>query len=148
MMIETFITSVALEPSVILERIGTAEDGAVLLFLGTVRATNERKRVLGMRYEAFGAMAERVLREIAGQASKRWSLSGVVVGHRTGELSVGEPSVVVAVASPHRAEAFEAGRWVIDEIKARLPIWKQEHYSEGSVWLEGRVPPVPETTHE
>jgi len=93
-------------------------------------------------------MAERVLREIADQASDRWSLSDLVIGHRTGELRVGEPSVVVGVASPHRNEAFEAGRWVMEEIKARLPVWKQEHYAEGSAWLEGSVPPVPEATHE
>lgn len=147
-MIETFLTTSALEPAAVLARIGTAEDGAVLLFTGTVRATNEGRRVKGMRYEAYGAMAERVLREIAEQASTRFSLSDVVVGHRTGELRIGEASVVVGVASPHRNAAFEAGRWVMDEIKARLPVWKQEHHAEGSAWLDGRIPAVPEATHE
>lgn len=147
-MIESFITACPLEAAAVLGRIGTAEDGAILLFTGTVRATNEGRRVKGMRYEAYGAMAERVLRDIADQAAARWSLSDVVVGHRTGELGVGEPSVVVGVASPHRNEAFEAGRWVMEEIKARLPVWKQEHYADGSVWLGGRIPGVPEATHE
>jgi molybdopterin synthase catalytic subunit len=148
-MIETFLTPAPLEPGAILERLGSPGDGALLLFAGTVRHTNEGRPVDGMRYEAYGAMAERVLREIAEGAAQRWPVTDVVVAHRTGELRIGEVSVVVGVASPHRNEAFEAGRHIMEDIKSRLPVWKQEHYVEGSsAWLQGRVPPVPEATHE
>jgi molybdopterin synthase catalytic subunit len=148
-MIDTFLTAAPLDPGSVLDRLGTPGDGALLLFAGTVRDTNDGQRVEGMRYEAYGGMAERVLREIADDVARRWPVTDLVVAHRTGELRIGEISVVVGVASPHRNEAFEAGRYVMEEIKSRLPVWKQEHYVEGSsAWLEGRVPPVPEATHE
>jgi len=147
-MVDSFLTTAPLDPGSILDRLGTPADGALLLFAGTVRDTNEGRRVEGMRYDAYGAMAERVLREIADSAAGRWPVTDLVVAHRTGELRIGEISVVVGVAAPHRNEAFEAGRFVMEEIKSRLPIWKQEHYAEGSAWLDGRIPPVPEATHE
>jgi len=127
--------------------VGAPEDGAVLLFLGTVRNQNEGRRVVGMRYDAYVAMAESVLAEIAAEAATRLGTDRIVVAHRIGNLRVGEVSVAIAVSSPHRAEAYEASRYVIEEIKKRLPVWKEEHYAEGDArWLEGQVPPVPEAT--
>jgi molybdopterin synthase catalytic subunit len=91
-------------------------------------------------------MAERVLREIAGEAANTYGATHVAAVHRTGDLAIGDVSVAVAVSTPHRADAFTAGRWVIDELKRRLPVWKKEHYVDGSRWLDGSSPPVPETS--
>lgn len=143
----TWITTEPLDPAAILAMVGAPEDGAVLLFLGTVRNQNDGRRVVGMRYDAYVAMAESVLAEIAAEASTRLGTDRIVVAHRIGPLRVGEVSVAIAVSSPHRAEAYEASRHAIEEIKKRLPVWKEEHYAEGDArWLEGQVPPVPEAT--
>lgn len=134
----TWITQEPIDVDQVLSRVGTPADGAVLLFLGTVRDHNDGRRVRGMRYEAYVAMADRVLREIAEEASVRAATDRIAAVHRIGELAVGEISVAIAISSPHRAEAFEGGRWIIEEIKRRLPVWKEEHYIEGSRrWLEG-----------
>lgn len=143
----TWITTEPLDPAAVLAMVGAPNDGAVLLFLGTVRNQNEGRRVVGMRYDAYVAMAESVLAEIAAEAATRLGTDRIVVAHRIGTLRVGEVSVAIAVSSPHRAEAYEASRYVIEEIKKRLPVWKEEHYTEGDArWLEGQVPPVPEAT--
>lgn len=143
----TWITTEPLDPAAVLAMVGAPNDGAVLLFLGTVRNQNEGRRVVGMRYDAYVAMAESVLAEIAAEAATRLGTDRIVVAHRIGTLRVGEVSVAIAVSSPHRAEAYEASRYVIEEIKKRLPVWKEEHYAEGDArWLEGQVPPVPEAT--
>ena len=143
----TWITTEPLDPAAILAMVGAPADGAVLLFLGTVRNRNDGRRVVGMRYDAYVAMAESVLAEIAAEAATRLGTDRIVVAHRIGPLRVGEVSVAIAVSSPHRAEAYEASRYVIEEIKKRLPVWKEEYYAEGDArWLEGQVPPVPEAT--
>jgi molybdopterin synthase catalytic subunit len=145
--VRTWITTEPLDPAAVLAMVGAPNDGAVLLFLGTVRNQNEGRRVVGMRYDAYVAMAESVLAEIAAEAATRLGTDRIVVAHRIGTLRVGEVSVAIAVSSPHRAEAYEASRYVIEEIKKRLPVWKEEHYAEGDArWLEGQVPPVPEAT--
>lgn len=142
---KSWITTEPLDPTAILGMIGAEEDGAVLLFLGIVRDHNDGRRVSGMRYDAYVPMAEKVLGEIAAEAAARLGTDRIVVAHRIGELQIGEASVAIAVSSPHRAEAYEASRYVIEEIKKRLPVWKEEHYIEGDArWLDGQVPPVPE----
>lgn len=144
---KSWITTEPLDPAAILEMVGAPEDGAALLFLGIVRDHNDGRRVAGVRYDAYVGMAEAVLAEIAAEAAARLGTDRVVVAHRIGELRVGEVSVAIAVSSPHRAEAYEASRYVIEEIKKRLPVWKEEYYAEGDArWLEGQVPPVPEAT--
>jgi len=112
-------------------------DGAVVSFLGSVRAANRGRRVLWLEYEAYPAMAERELARIADEARRRWPVSAVAVVHRTGRVEVGEASVAVAVAAPHRAEAFEACRYVIETLKRTVPIWKKEVFEDGAVWVEG-----------
>jgi molybdopterin synthase catalytic subunit len=88
-------------------------------------------------------MAERTLTEIASEAQDRFNPSRIAVVHRTGELEIGEVSVAIAVSTPHRADAFDAVRHVIEELKKRLPVWKKEHYVTGEErWLEGTVPPA------
>jgi molybdopterin synthase catalytic subunit len=112
-------------------------DGALCLFVGVVRNENEGRPVLHLEYEAYEEMALAVLEEIAGEARRRWPVSEVRIVHRLGRIEIGEASVAVAVASPHRGEAFEACRYAIDTLKATAPIWKKEFYADGAVWLEG-----------
>ncbi len=135
------VTSDPIEPAVVLERVGTPEDGAVALFLGIVRNSNDGRPVSGMEYEGYGDMAREQLAAIVREAAGRANSDRVAVVHRLGELEVGEVSVAIAVSSPHRAEAFDAARYVIEEIKTRLPIWKRERYLDGEAeWLEGHLP--------
>lgn len=115
-------------------------DGAAVLFVGVVRNSNDGQAVTGMRYDAYEAMAHLVLTAIVEEAAARWGLEHVVAVHRIGELTVGEVSVAIAVSSPHRGEAYEASRYVIEQIKVRLPVWKQERYeAAGARWLAGET---------
>jgi molybdopterin synthase catalytic subunit len=137
-----WITRAPIEPATVLAMVGAAEDGAVVLFLGAVRDHNAGRPVSGMRYEAYEAMAASVLGTIAVEAMERLGTDRLAVVHRIGDMEVGDVSVAVAASSPHRAEAFDAARYVIEEIKRRLPVWKEEHYVEGEPrWLEGTPPP-------
>jgi len=119
---------------------GTTETGATGAFVGTVRATPSEevgKQVVRLDYEAHPTLAEETMRALAHQAAEKWPLARVVAIHRTGSCEVGEPTVVIACSSPHRAEALEACRWLIDEIKVAAPIWKKEIYTDGSSWVGG-----------
>ncbi len=137
------ITSDPLDPTRALNRVGSSEDGAVLLFLGTVRNHADGRSVAGIRYEGYHEMALSMLRRIAEEASARFDTPNLAVVHRLGRLGIGEVSVAVAVSSPHRAEAYGASRYVMEEIKRRLPVWKKELYVEGAPeWVRGTVPPV------
>ena len=113
------------------------QDGALCLFLGVVRNENDGQRVLHLEYEAYEEMALPLMEELAAEAARRWPVSAVRVVHRLGRMEIGEASVAVAVASPHRAEAFAACRYVIDTLKATVPIWKKEFYEDGAVWQDG-----------
>lgn len=139
----TDVTRDVIDPQAVLERVGSPADGAAVLFLGTVREQNDGRPVSGMRYDAFVEMAGPVLGEIAGEAAARAGTDRIAVLHRVGELTVGEISVAIAVSSPHREAAFDAARYIIEQIKQRLPVWKQERYVAGDArWLDGSVPPV------
>ena len=130
----------AIDPARVLAMVGGPADGAVLLFLGTVRDHADGRAVDGLRYEAYQEMAEDVLAEIAREAAERLGTHRIAVVHRVGELSIGDVSVAIAVSSPHRAEAFQASRYVIEEIKKRLPVWKREQYVDGEAgWVPGRT---------
>jgi molybdopterin synthase catalytic subunit len=136
------VTRDVIDAQQVLARIGSSADGAAVLFLGTVREQNDDRPVTGMRYDAYVEMAEPVLRAIAEEAAERAGSDRVAVEHRIGELNVGDISVAIAVSTPHRAESFDAARYVIEQIKLRLPVWKHEHYTDGaSQWLAGSVPP-------
>lgn len=139
----------AIDPAAVLARVGDDGDGAVILFVGTVRNHAEGRPVSGMTYEAYGDMAESVLSEILVEVHSRWETDRLAVVHRTGALELGEASVAIAVSTPHRADAFDASRYVIEQIKKRLPVWKHEHFVDGaSRWVEGQVPPVPDTVED
>lgn len=125
------------------------EDGAALLFVGIVRNHNDGRSVGHLSYDSYAEMAERVLEEIVEEAESRWSVGGIAVVHRIGRLEIGETSVAIAVAAPHRGEAYEASRYIIEELKKRAPIWKREGYVDGdSEWLGGQLPGVAEGAHE
>lgn len=116
---------------------GDPGHGAVAVFVGVVRNSHEGRSVAAVSYDAFEPLAAKTLAAIALEAAGRFR-ARVAVEHRLGRLLVGEASVAIAAGSPHRAEAFDACRWVIEEIKRRLPVWKQEHYvGGGNSWLEG-----------
>ncbi|MDT8367632.1 MAG: molybdenum cofactor biosynthesis protein MoaE [Longimicrobiales bacterium] len=132
------LTDTSLDPADLLEAVADPAHGASLLFVGTVRDHADGRPVSGMRYEAYVAMAEHVLHEIAEEAASCLGRGAIAVTHRIGTLAIGETSVAIAVASPHRAPAWEAGRYVIEEIKRRLPVWKHEDYADGEAsWVEG-----------
>ena len=122
----------------------TAErDGAVCVFVGVVRNENGGRPVSHLEYEAYEEMALPLMEQIEAETRARWPVTDVRLVHRLGRLQIGEASVAVAVASPHRAEAFAACRYAIDTLKAKVPIWKKEFYADGSQWLEG-ARPVPD----
>lgn len=112
-------------------------DGAVALFVGTVRDHNQGRKVLHLEYETYAEMAEAEMQRIESAALARFEISRVGLVHRTGRLEIGEASVVAAVAAAHRGPAFEACRFVIDSLKQSVPIWKKEVFEGGEVWIEG-----------
>lgn len=114
----------------------TPADGALCVFTGVVRNEHQGRSVLHLEYEAYEEMALEQLQRVAEETRARFGVTHVQLVHRLGRMEVGETSVAVAVASPHRKEAFEACRYAIDTLKARVPIWKKEFYADGEVWLE------------
>ena len=142
-MIHSSLTTDPIPPAEVLARVGHDADGAAVLFLGTVRNHADDRPVTGITYEAYLEMAAPVLAEIAREAAEILGTDRLAVVHRVGELTVGEHSVAIAASSPHRAQAFEASRYMIEEIKKRLPVWKKEHYADGrDEWVEGTRPDV------
>jgi molybdopterin synthase catalytic subunit len=120
----------------------TPAAGAVVSFLGVVRDHSDgREGVVGLDYEAYTAEAERVLAEIAADTRKRWpDVDRIALLHRTGTLALSDVSVAVVVSAPHRGDAFEAARYCIDTLKQTAPIWKREHWADGSDWALGEQP--------
>lgn len=126
-----------IDVSSILAEVGSPSYGATALFLGTVRNENDGRSVTGIEYAAYLGMAEAELRRIADEAVKRFGTESLVVEHRVGVLEVGDVSVAVAVAHTHRASALDATRYVIEQLKKRVPIWKRERYSDGTrEWVD------------
>lgn len=109
--------------------------GAVALFLGVVRNNARGREVLYLDYDAYPAAAEKMMAQIGDEIRERWGIDQVAITHRIGPVQIGEPSVVIAVSSPHRAEAFDACRYAIDRIKEIVPIWKKEFYADGETWI-------------
>lgn len=113
----------------------TDADGAVVLFRGVARRFSRGRQVVHLEYEAYPEMAEKMMAQIGGEIAEKWPGSKVAIVHRTGVLDIGEASVVIAVATPHRAEGFAACQYAIDRLKAAVPIWKKEAWSDGSQWI-------------
>ena len=118
------------------------EDGAALVFEGVVRNQTRGRRTLYLDYEGYEAMALRQMESLAVQAVQQFQIRDVALVHRLGRLEIGETSVLIAVASAHRAAAFEACRWLIDTLKRTVPIWKKEYFADGAVWADGEPFPA------
>lgn len=131
-----------------------AEDGAVVVFDGIVRNNTRGRATIHLDYEAYEEMAEKQMRALALEARTRFGVRHVTLVHRLGRLEIGETSVLVVVASAHRAAAFDACRWLIDTLKKTVPIWKRETFSDGQVWASGEPFPAelaiaqPEPAHD
>lgn len=131
------VTARPLDPAAATVLVSTPDCGAVTCFIGLVRNGNAGRRVLWLDYEAYAPLAVRAFETIAAEAAEKWPLVLLAIHHRTGRVEIGEASVVIAAASPHRAEAFGAARYAIERIKQIAPIWKHEHFEGGEVWIEG-----------
>src|SRR5271170_941914 len=117
--------------------LGRPEDGALVIFDGMVRNNTRGRRTLYLVYEAYEEMALEQMRAIAAKAIADFPIRDVAIVHRLGRIEIGESSVLIAVASAHRAAAFDACRWLIDTLKKTVPIWKKEHFEDGAVWADG-----------
>lgn len=121
----------------IIEAIKQPSDGAVCVFDGIVRDNSRGRRTLYLDYEAYEPMAARQMETLIAEAITRFPIRDAVIVHRLGRLEIGETSVLIAVASAHRAAAFDACRWIIDTLKKTVPIWKKEYFADGAVWADG-----------
>lgn len=131
------VGSAPLEPEVLRGLLTDTRAGALVLFEGRARDHHEGKAVLKLSYEAYAPMAEKELERLRQQAIERFGLTGCAIHHRVGEVPLTEAAVIVATSSAHRAEAFRAAAWAMDEIKDKVPIWKREAYRDGSeAWVE------------
>jgi molybdopterin converting factor subunit 1 len=139
------ITKEPLDPQRAAGAVRQDESGAVVLFSGVARNHSEGRRVLALVYDAYPEMAARKLREVAEEVRARWPISGIAIHHRIGRLEIGEASLLVAVSSAHRQEAFEACQYAVDRVKQTVPIWKKEIWEDGEgAWVAGHAVDVPE----
>lgn len=130
-----------LDPEGLREAVAGESSGAVVLFVGTVRRENRGREVESLSYEAYDAMAVEELERVCREALDRFEVERVVARHRTGRLRPGEASVAIAVTGAHRGPTFDASRWVMEELKRRVPLWKKERYADGEErWLDGKAP--------
>jgi molybdopterin synthase catalytic subunit len=126
------ITEGPLDHAAITEDVRSTGAGAVCSFMGTVREMTGDRRTASLDYEAYPEMALKKMKELEAEARERWPILGAALVHRVGHLELGEISVVVAVSCPHRSQAFEACRWLIDRLKEVVPIWKKEVWADGT----------------
>ncbi len=125
------ITSSPIATEHVLRAVGDPRCGASVLFLGTTRAETDGQPTETLEYECYEPMARQILSELEAEARRRWPIEQCWVVHRVGAVGIGEASVAIAVSSPHRADAFAAGQWLIDSVKQRVPIWKKEISPDG-----------------
>jgi len=130
------ITRNPLSPEKIIDKVRKDSHGAVVTFVGTVRSPSRGKEVLSIEYEAYPEMAQKKLQQIVSEIKQKWQLQDIAIYHRVGKLGVGETSLVIAVAAPHRQEAFQACQLAVDRLKQIVPIWKKEVYQDGESWVE------------
>lgn len=128
-----------LDPAALLAEVADLGSGASTIFVGTVRRTNQGRPVTGIDYSAYAPMAEAEMRRIAEEAVAKFGTAHIVIEHRLGTLQLGEASIAIAVSHERRAAAMDAQRYVIEEFKARVPIWKREHYADGDrAWVDNQ----------
>ena len=134
------ITREPIDYTALTEQVRSDQAGAVVLFLGTVRELTGSRQTVALDYEAYPGMAEKLLAEVESEARARWPVIEVALAHRLGHLALGDISVAVAVSCPHRDQAFEAGRFLIDTLKVKVPIWKKENWADGTTeWVHPGV---------
>ena len=124
-----------IDTSAISDRVASDSDGAVVIFNGITRNNNQGRTVTKLEYEAYSPMAENTMLQIIEEMHDQWNIGAVAVAHRTGSVAIGQASMCLAVSAPHRADAFSAAQYFVDELKKRVPIWKKEHFVGGEVWI-------------
>ncbi|TMW71480.1 molybdenum cofactor biosynthesis protein MoaE [Alteribacter natronophilus] len=129
------ITDEAVDVTAVIDKVTHRNAGAVNTFIGTVREMTKGKKTLYLKYDAYVPMAEKQLARIGDEIVRDFPDAEVAITHRIGELDISDIAVVIAVATPHRADAFEASRFAIERIKEIVPIWKKEHWEDGSSWI-------------
>jgi MoaE-MoaD fusion protein len=132
----------AIDTQTTVSRLKREEDGAAVIFEGVVRNQTHGRKTLYLDYEAYEVMALEQMESLADQAVQRFQIRDVAIVHRLGRLEIGEISVLIAVASAHRAAAFDACRWIIDTLKRTVPVWKKEYFEDGAVWADGEPFPA------
>lgn len=136
------LTTERIDVAAVLDRVQSPRAGAVVLFLGTAREFTGDRQTRSLEYECYREMAEMELAKLQAQALGQWPLVACALVHRIGPVPLGEASVAVAVSSPHRDAAFAAGKWLIDTLKQSVPIWKKEHWTDGtSEWVHPGLTP-------
>ncbi|AIM16469.1 molybdenum cofactor biosynthesis protein MoaE [Bacillus sp. X1(2014)] len=123
----------------VIDKVVQREAGAITTFIGTVRELTHGKRTLFLVYEAYESMAVKKLEQIGREIEERWQGSKVAITHRVGRLDITDVAVVIAVSTPHRADAYEANRYAIERIKEIVPIWKKEHWEDGEEWIGNQL---------
>lgn len=141
------VTTDVLDANELMDAVRTDESGAVVLFYGVARNSSDGRTVIALEYDAHAELAEKKLREVADDVSAKFPISRIGAHHRTGRLSIGETSLLVAVSSPHRKEAFDAAHYAVDRIKQIVPVWKKEIWEDGTgEWVAGYPVQVAEGT--
>ncbi|WP_349410236.1 molybdenum cofactor biosynthesis protein MoaE [Pseudalkalibacillus sp. SCS-8] len=136
------VTNNEIKVNEVINRVIHPEAGAINTFIGTVREWTGDKRTLYLEYEAYVPMAEKKLYQIGEEIQQRWKEAKVSIVHRIGRLEITDIAVVIAVATPHRADSFEASRYAIERIKEIVPIWKKEHWDDGEAWIGNQLETV------
>ena len=137
------LTRDVIDPEALSAGLGAPADGAVATFAGIARRWTGERETLWLEYQAYEQMAQTKLEQVATEVQERFELSRIVIVHRLGRVAIGETSVFIAAASPHRAAAFDACRAAIDTLKRTVPIWKRECLADGAIWADGELPPQP-----
>lgn len=131
------LTSEPLNREALIAAVSHPSAGGIVVFEGVVRNNARGKQIRYLEYDVYPEMAEQQIRTIIAEAVRKWGVERIAVAHRFGRLEIGEASVIIAVAAPHRAEAFDACRYIIDTLKTTVPIWKKEVATNGEEWVEG-----------
>lgn len=136
------VTNEKIDIQQIIDKVVQREAGAITTFIGTVRELTKGKKTLYLIYEAYASMAVKKLEQIGAEIGERWPGAHVAITHRVGHLEITDVAVVIAVSTPHRADAYEANRYAIERIKEIVPIWKKEHWEDGEEWVGNQLETV------